>query len=94
MSPELLKYFSDWLTWAENGAPHEQPFSRKRGLCSNVPIDVDFELGALLEREFDAGTTYPFGGEARYNADSFAGTHHLQPDRLAWVRAKLAGSEA
>lgn len=33
MTPELGKILSDWLKWAENGAPEHEYFNRWCGLC-------------------------------------------------------------
>lgn len=89
LSPELRKFLTDWLEWAENGAPDLRPFLRLLGLCSNAPENILEELQALFEREFGDNANYPFGGRAHYWSNLGARTQHLDPARLAWVRAKL-----
>ena len=93
MSPELRQFLTDWLAWAEAGAPPLQPFSRRSGLCSATHMAsggsaLQQELQALLLRYFGP-TDFPFGGEARYHRDASFGTQHENMLRVQWVRAVL-----
>lgn len=91
INPELERFLTDWLDWAEAGAPNGNPhdFCDVAGLCSNCRWY--FEGGMLspawreLEALFDCG--YPFGGHDEYYSGR---PHHTNPQRLAWVRAVLA----
>ena len=90
LSPELISYLADWLSWAENGAPSCKPYRRTWGLCSNSPYHVYSELEALLEAEFGKSASYPFGGPRAYNDHANAATQHQCAERIAWVKATLA----
>lgn len=96
ITPALRAYLTDWLAWAEAGAPEHAGFSPHRGLCDDAPSDVVCDLREALEADFGAlavpfATCTPFDTPDReYWRDSAAGTHHTNPLRLAWVRAQLA----
>jgi len=93
MTPELRKALSDWLKWAENGAPDNECFYRGFGLCVAVAFTGGMPLGEELEAIFAAqglGRSHPFGKKA-YNEGFDNKTMHLDPNRLAWVRAQLEG---
>jgi len=92
ISPELRAFLADWLAWVERGAPEGKPYWRRYGLCTglreNAPYSLAREMGDHLAR--DLGNRYfPFGNDEYLAAKSEA-TQHLDPNRLAWVRAKLA----
>ena len=96
----LRAFLTDWLTWAEEGAPEpHRCFTRLSGLCSNAlwwggtnhtteydAYDAREDLLALFGED-----GYPFGREAFYER-SRNRTQHLDPNRLAWVRATLAAN--
>lgn len=82
ISKELKTFLTNWLKWAENGAPEDEPYSRYYGLCCNAPGEVFLELLTVL------GDDYPFGRE-EHDKRKVEKTQHLDPNRLAWVRATL-----
>ena len=91
ISPELRKFLSSWLDWAEN-PPRWWEFWRKRyipslGLCGNCPSDAYPDLRYFLRRETES--PYPFGGLGVFYRESDRETLHLNPERLAWVRKML-----
>ena len=95
-SPELLAFYREWLAWAESGAPDLRPFDRDTGLCCNASvfddeacIDLLIQLSEAFLRSYD----HPFGGPEQYYAERNSGTMHLNPERLAWVRARIADCE-
>lgn len=88
MSPQLKQFLSDWLAWAEGGAPEGEPFNRAFGLCrSSRHYGVTEELTALFRAQ-GLNDAIPFGPD--YWDRSWPGTQHLCPKRLAWVRKQLA----
>ncbi len=94
LSEPLRQFLTDWLAWAEGEAVDRKPFWRWWGLCGNaLTLDDDIldDLRDLLLRDFGS-TPYPFGSSAYCTARA-ARTQHLDPNRLAWVRAKLATSD-
>lgn len=53
ISEDLRSYLSDWLHWAENGAPEEDKYWRSFGLCRGVSnILLEKELYNILMKEF------------------------------------------
>lgn len=92
ISPELRAFLAEWLDWAENGAPPHDAFSKSAGLCSCA---LWWE-GSLSAREdllaFFGDDCYPFGGKHAYYDAVHLCTQHLDPNRLAWVRATLAAN--
>ena len=100
-SPELLAFYREWLAWAESGAPSDKPFSRRVGLCTNMIYSQHipagerkyYELDRQLKEAFSDGRCILFGGLERYDQDARDGTMHLNPERLAWVRARIADCE-
>ncbi len=92
ISPALRKALQWWLAEATSEKPHEDV--KTFGLCSSISwncpdMQGTGELSALLDAEFgELNAAYPFGMN-RYSSDSFEGTQHLNPDRLAWVRRQL-----
>ena len=83
MTPELRKYLTDWLHWAENGAPKHWRFRKGKSLCQTVPSSVFFELRMTLCKELGSSHA-PFGKDF-WNS----GNCHLNPARLAWVRMMI-----
>ena len=57
------------------------------GLCSSGYFESTEDRDALSDALHSLGYCryFPFGMD-EYDADSEAGTHHINPDRLAWVR--------
>lgn len=91
MSPLLRAFLSDWLAWAEAGAPDDDRLARHWGLCGNaIKNGVRRHLERLLETDFPDNASFPFGGSTVYHRDAYRREHHLNEERLAWVRAKLA----
>lgn len=77
-------------------------FEPECGLCANTinfeetildvhpedTGDLEYELAGLFDAD-GLDRSYPFG-DAAYDSDGDAGTHHKHEPRLAWVRGKLA----
>jgi len=91
----LHAFLTDWLTWAEAGAPDHPVFFPEAGLCSNARwwgeehgIGIDMDLAFM---DIFGGESYQFGCKAFYER-SRNRTQHLDPNRLAWVRAVLAAN--
>lgn len=83
MTPALRQFLSDWLAWAEAGAPEHEVFVRFGGLCVAAPDDTRDELYDLFN------DPYPFGGSKDYWERAEHCTQHENPARLAWVRQQL-----
>lgn len=89
------KYLQSWLTWAETGAPHGDPYRRTSGLCGNAYFyeggvhyqEINLNLKQLWLHE-GLDLTYPFG-EKSYDWAVMRGTSHLDQARLAWIRKHL-----
>lgn len=96
----LHAFLTDWLAWVDDGAhePH-RCFIRSAGLCSNAlrwfgtnhtteydAYDAREDLIALFGED-----CYPFGRGVFFKR-SRNRTQHLDPNRLAWVRAVLAAN--
>lgn len=103
MSETLKKFLSEWLAWAEAGAPEHEAFDRRYGLCADLGFwltenimvipdeeadDVEVEFGRLLSAEFGDEYMYPFG-RVDYLVRGNNGTQHLNEARLAWARKQL-----
>lgn len=92
MTPDLKTFLTDWLAWTERGAPEGDPYTRRYGLCHNAKVfdsRTRVSMWGLLDTQFDEdAATFPFGEDA-YRAARTAKTQHLDPNRLAWVRAQL-----
>lgn len=85
----VLSYLREWLDWVEAGAVDGR-FRRWIGLCGNAPnITVMGDLQAMLREEFGNKWKYPFG-TLDFDRRADDETMHECPQRLAWVRAKLA----
>lgn len=86
MSDDLRAFLRSWLEWVEAGAPPRKPYARHTGLCgaaSKYSYDVYDELYALFLPE-----PYPFGAD-EYEDAAVNNTQHLDPNRLAFVRANM-----
>lgn len=106
MSANLKQFLAAWLEWVEKGAPDEEPFCRRRGLCANFEEwlcarneceeKIEEENDQLLElfRADGFEPIYPFGGCEEFYAERDDDTMHLNEARLAWVRSKVAQFEA
>lgn len=100
MSELLHQFLSAYIAWVDEGAPNLKPFSRHRGLCSNLDSFMFKNcLADALEAESDLmwmfscdglDISYPFGGGDAYDKECAYGKIHLNEHRIAWVRAKLA----
>ncbi len=102
MSDHLKQFLQAWIEWVDAGAPDDEPFERRRGLCSSFEdwldehdVDDDSKDDAIrtLTSEFRLDglcKVYPFGGSEKFYEDSSGNEMHLNPDRIAWVRSKVA----
>lgn len=103
MTQTMREFLTAWLAWAEDAADASDgiQFKKRTGLCSNITVFVgDFgeyypllnELHSMLS--FDGlNVTYPFDTEDSYELAFASRTQHLNPARLAWVRAKLESDD-
>ncbi|CAK1256715.1 unknown function [Klebsiella phage vB_Kpl_K59PH2] len=91
MTKEMREFLTAWLAWAEDPDAYDSydggPFKKRTGLCSNID-----ELHGMLEAD-GLDTLYPFDTEQSYDTAFSERTQHLNPARLAWVRAKLEASD-
>jgi hypothetical protein len=106
MSDLLREFLSEWLAWAESGGLERQPFTRFSGLCLNFwewleDRDASFkeitgEMSALEGLFISEGLDHitPFGASVKYSDEGDRASMHLNPQRLAWVRSKVAQHEA
>jgi len=90
MSKGLRGFLADWLAdttrpWWKFWGRH---YSRSIGLCGNNPRGTSHELDDLLYATFGT-SAYPFK-VANYYSRKRRRTQHLDPKRLAFVRACLA----
>ena len=97
----LCRFLSEWLSWAEAGAPPDRYFRAHIGLCGNLdrwlgrygePEDVTPPtwrtrrlLRAYLKESFGEGRNYPFGGINRYNEENEQGLAFANTSRKWWV---------
>lgn len=93
MSETLKKFLSEWLAWAELGAPEHKTFQPWSGLCYTLirwgaSSKVQCEFANLLIDTLD-DDEYPFGGQKIFDHDNHNQTMHLNEARLAWVREQL-----
>lgn len=94
--PELVKFYQSYWDWVNKGAPDLEPFARNLGLCSNLCYCVysfyacqDIKKAMKLQfTEAGLNRTFPFG-EEEYDMHGMDETMHKDPNRLAWVRARL-----
>lgn len=99
LDPDLRAFLTDWLAWAEAGAPESPVFDASVGLCTNAqfwwygkPLETACVV-ELLEDVF-AGKAWPFGPKAYGSFCIDRNEAHLDPNRVGWVRAALALDEA
>lgn len=97
MPPEIA-FLKAWLEWVERGAPQGCPFYQHVGLCGNLSqFDRSYlvreRFHGLLRYEFGPDD-YPFGGPRHYTAMTHARTHHLNAQRIEWVRRMIERYEA
>lgn len=107
-TPELLKFYKDWLAAAtkDDADLNEHPvFRNDLGLCGNLEMwcEEDFceedpvankAYLCMLSQFQHAGlnTTYPFG-EMEYHKGYWSDDQHKDPKRLAWVEARISDME-
>lgn len=102
-SPTLHAMYVDWLAWAEACAPSEPSplgfgYYPSLGLCYAARCFADNCWGVIdvleeyeMRGQFVAAgldPVYPFGEEEFHHRSG--GTQHEDPNRLAWVRARIA----
>ena len=96
-SSKLTVFYNAYHDWLMNGAPIHNIFSRKYGLCRNLNRFYDYGdykydpyLHEMRNQFFYAclNTEYPFGEDRYYNSFT-SQTAHLDPNRIAWVKAHL-----
>lgn len=102
MSELLREFLKAWLEWAESDAPTGS-FMRGDGLCGNLYYVFCQDMRGLSDEDTDSlrseltdefkkdglEVQYPFGKGA-YWQPPYTYAMHQDPNRLAWVRAKLA----
>jgi len=95
-SKELTDFYRAYLYWVEDGAKENQPFTSAVGLCNNAAWQGG--LGEGIKEEMRAqfvahglDAAYPFGMRA-YDYE-YAHRLHAQPERMQWVRDRLAEAE-
>lgn len=96
-SPSLHAFYISWLKWAE-GSPISIHYDVNAGLCKSAQEYACF-VGvspALIQRELQLqfvkdkrNHTFPFGRD-EYFLRFGALTQHKDPNRLTWVRARIA----
>lgn len=106
MTKEMREFLTAWLAWATSPNPKEHEYGQIFKVTTGLCAATDFwtctdgiayaqlleELGEMLD---DGGldTEYPFDSPHSYEDAAEEGTQHLNPARLAWVRAKLEVSD-
>lgn len=107
-SAALLKFYKEWLEWQEQGGNGaHRTFMTWAGLCPQLRdwVVYDAKMGVLASRELryelksqfiTAGLdrSYPFTTERGYEQEAEKNTAHLNPVRVAWVKARIADGEA
>lgn len=102
MTKEMREFLTAWLSWATSGdlKSHQygRTFTPATGLCAAVAYwTVGGHAHPALISEFEAmlgdDKLYPFDTPQTYDAAARRRTQHLNPARLAWVRAKLEVSD-
>lgn len=100
---KLLNFLKEWLREAEKpeGEKRESWFREDSGLCVNAnKFDIyckahglqdSPEVEKIIIKEFSK-ISFPFG-RSNYFARQEAKMQHLDPNRLAWVRNKIAELE-
>ena len=106
MTKEMREFLTAWLDWATSGdvKGHKYGciFRPYTGLCAAADYwtvddgpahyELISELGDMLEAD-GLATDYPFDTPRSYDDAAGAGTQHLNPARLEWVRSKLECSD-
>lgn len=90
----LQDFYIAYGVWLDRGAPDGEPFWRNEGLCDNWIGQGIHKSGRALAMQFaQAGRDrhYPFGGAGVFDDEEWLETMHLNPIRIAWVRARIAG---
>ena len=100
ISNELREFLQGWLLWVEQGAPSSRAFTREGGLCIQPCLGLEEldELKGILWKEF-GDYQYPFQlagvgatpveQSVSYSEAVVQATHHLNEDRINWVREVL-----
>jgi len=86
-SRELYDFYVDWLAWAE-GNSSKKKYGKYCGLCHNTTADNEYEMSHQF-KSAGLDVAYPFG-EIEYDERCEYRTQHLDTNRLAWVRARIA----
>lgn len=90
MSTSLLTFLTDWLSWAETGAPPNAIFDRAQGLCGNgyiYSVQVYCQLQDRFDREFLDDPEFPFNENIDDYTNELDKTLNLH--RLEWVRRTI-----
>jgi hypothetical protein len=103
MSPQLYGFYLGYLAWINDGAPEHDVFTRHNGLCDNYrdyfrslyrDRDASGDLSEMVQSFRNAGLNrlYPFnfGSPYAFSEECNKGYAHLNPQRIAWVRKKVA----
>ena len=89
----MLKFLKDYYAWLQAGAPDNEPFSRKVGLCSNINEKYGFDAKLTLRRTLRdtmKDAVYPFNKNGNeYNDEVENQTMHLNPKRIEWVKKMI-----
>ena len=99
---KISEFYTSYLLWVANGAPHDDPYARNWGLCSNLQSFChdnnikDTDAQKLQETQRDMFTennlniAHPFNLTLQlYNISSFSWTQHENLQRLDWCRAHV-----
>lgn len=91
----MLEFLKDYQAWLDAGAPQNQPFSRRVGLCVNITTVDGFtparsELRIALFKDF-GDAVYPFNKSksAGYLREMEKQSMHLNKARNAWVKKMI-----
>lgn len=98
-----LDFLKAYRAWLDDGAPQNEPFNRRTGLCHNLKRYVvahtrdggfDWtpitELHNRLKCVFgDANFPFNEGNQAVYDEEANYIGCHLNPDRIAFVDAEI-----
>lgn len=102
-SEALYECYKAYMSWIEAGAEGDS-FIRTEGLCEqfleHMTHSRGYDTGIRVVREIQrafkrAGLDicFPFNNPNRrrssYEKETCTGTCHLNPDRIAWVRARI-----
>lgn len=84
---ELLEFFKWWLSEAESDTTTYSVATF--GVCYNARNHgLMDDLRYILRANF-RDDNYPFGGESVYEEESYGETHHLNPQRIAFVKSQI-----